>query len=200
MSQNIKDIMSISNVKISDLTANPAPLGLMGFGMTTVLLNIHNAGFYPMNSMILAMGIFYGGIAQVIAGIMEWKKGNTFGTTAFTSYGLFWLSLVGILLIPKSADYSGFATTAQPLAAYLFMWGIFTLYMFIGTLKASRILQVVFLLLTILFFLLAAGNFLGNPAILQIAGYEGILTGFAAIYGAMGQVLNEMYGKKMIPL
>jgi succinate-acetate transporter protein len=200
MSQNIKDIMSISNVKITDLTANPAPLGLMGFGMTTVLLNIHNAGFYPMNSMILAMGIFYGGIAQVIAGIMEWKKGNTFGTTAFTSYGLFWLSLVGILLIPKSADYSGFATTAQPLAAYLFMWGIFTLYMFIGTLKASRILQVVFLLLTILFFLLAAGNFLDNPAILQIAGYEGILTGFAAIYGAMGQVLNEMYGKKMIPL
>src|SRR5665647_3011454 len=118
MSQNIKDIMNVRDVKITDLTANPAPLGLMGFGMTTILLNIHNAGFYPMNSMILAMGLFYGGIAQVIAGIMEWKKGNTFGTTAFTSYGLFWLSLVGIVMIPKSAEYSGFATDAAPCLLY----------------------------------------------------------------------------------
>ncbi|RPJ79339.1 MAG: hypothetical protein EHM20_01695 [Alphaproteobacteria bacterium] len=200
MSQNVKDIMNIRDVKIADLTANPAPLGLMGFAMTTILLNIHNAGFYPMNSMILAMGIFYGGIAQVIAGIMEWKKGNTFGTTAFTSYGLFWLSLVGLVLLPKSPDYSGFATDAVPLAAYLFMWGLFTLYMFIGTLKATRALQVVFLTLTILFFLLAAGNFLHSESILRIAGYEGIITGFSAFYAAMGQVLNEMYGKKIIPL
>lgn len=78
MSQNIKDVMDIRDIKIKDLTANPAPLGLMGFGMTTVLLNIHNAGFYPMNAMILSMGFFYGGLAQVIAGIQEWKKGNTF--------------------------------------------------------------------------------------------------------------------------
>ncbi len=200
MSQSIKDITNISNVKITDLTANPAPLGLMGFGMTTVLLNIHNAGFYPMNSMILAMGFFYGGLAQVIAGIMEWKKGNTFGTTAFTSYGLFWLTLVGLVLLPKSEEYAGFATASFPFAAYLFMWGLFTLYMFIGTLKATRALQVVFLTLTILFFLLAAGNYLGSEEILKIAGYEGILTGLSAIYAAMGQVLNEMYGKKMIPL
>jgi len=74
--------------KIKDTTANPAPLGLLGFGLTTVLLNIHNAGFYGLNTMILGMGICYGGIAQIIAGIMEWKKGNTFGATAFTSYGL----------------------------------------------------------------------------------------------------------------
>ena len=75
---------------ITDHTANPAPLGLLGFGMTTVLLNLHNAGFFELGSMILAMGIFYGGMAQVITGVMEWKKGNTFGTVAFTSYGLFW--------------------------------------------------------------------------------------------------------------
>jgi len=75
---------------ITDNTANPAPLGLLGFGMTTVLLNLHNAGFFELGSMILAMGIFYGGMAQVITGVMEWKKGNTFGTVAFTSYGLFW--------------------------------------------------------------------------------------------------------------
>ncbi|KKG13142.1 MULTISPECIES: acetate uptake transporter [unclassified Methanosarcina] len=200
MSQSVKDITNISSVKIADLTANPAPLGLMGFGMTTVLLNIHNAGFYPMNSMILSMGIFYGGLAQVIAGIEEWKKGNTFGATAFTSYGLFWLSLVGLVLIPKPEGYSMFATEAFPFAAYLFMWGVFTLFMFIGTLKGSRALSVVFLTLTILFFLLAAGNYLGSAAILKIAGYEGILTGLSAIYTAMGQVLNEAYGKKMVPL
>src|SRR5512133_1556054 len=81
--------------------ANPAPLGLMGFGMTTVLLNIHNAGFFPLSAMILAMGIFYGGIAQVIAGYCEFKKGNTFGMTAFSSYGLFWISLVALWVIPK---------------------------------------------------------------------------------------------------
>src|SRR6476646_3246184 len=89
--------------QIKDATGNPAPLGLLGFGMTTVLLNLHNAGFYEMNSMILAMGICYGGAAQIIAGLMEWKKGNTFATTAFISYGLFWLSLVTLILLPKLA-------------------------------------------------------------------------------------------------
>lgn len=200
MSQGVNDVMNIRDVKIKDLTANPAPLGLMAFGMTTVLLNIHNAGFYPMNAMILSMGFFYGGIAQVIAGIEEWKKGNTFGATAFTSYGFFWLTLVGIVLLPKSGNYSGLAAEAFPFAAYLVMWGIFTFFMFIGTLRGSRALSVVFLTLTILFFLLAAGNYLGSAAILKIAGYEGIFTGLSAIYTALGQVLNEAYGKKMIPL
>lgn len=202
MSQEIKDVMSIRDIKITDLSANPAPLGLMGFGMTTVLLNIHNAGFYPMNAMILSMGFFYGGLAQIIAGIMEWKKGNTFGTTAFTSYGLFWLTLVGIVLLPRSENHAGLATEAFPFAAYLFMWGVFTLFMFIGTLKGSKALSVVFLALAVLFFLLAAGNYLGSAGagILTIAGYEGIFTGLAAIYTALGQVLNEAYGRKIVPL
>ena len=78
--------------------ANPGPLGLMGFGMTTILLNIHNAGFFPVMTAIVSMGIFYGGLAQVIAGILEFRKGNTFGTTAFTSYGFFWIALVGICI------------------------------------------------------------------------------------------------------
>ena len=86
----------INETIIKDTSANPAPLGLTGFGMTTVLLNVHNAGFYPNNSMILGMGIFVGGIAQIIAGVLESKKNNTFGTTAFTAYGSFWLSLVTI--------------------------------------------------------------------------------------------------------
>lgn len=202
MSQEIKDIMSIRDIKITDLSANPAPLGLMGFGMTTVLLNIHNAGFYPMNAMILSMGFFYGGLAQIIAGIMEWKKGNTFGTTAFTSYGLFWLTLVGIVLLPLSENHAGLVTESFPFAAYLFMWGVFTLFMFVGTLKGSKALSVVFLALAVLFFLLAAGNYLGSAGagILIIAGYEGIFTGLAAIYTALGQVLNEAYGRKIVPL
>jgi succinate-acetate transporter protein len=87
-----------SVTQIKDTTGNPAPLGLLGFGMTTVLLNVHNAGFYELNSMVLAMGICYGGLAQVIAGIMEWRKNNTFAATAFVSYGLFWLSLVTMII------------------------------------------------------------------------------------------------------
>jgi len=90
-----------TEVAISDTTGNPAPLGLCAFGMTTVLLNLHNAGYYPLDSMILAMGIFYGGLAQVIAGAMEWKKKNTFATLAFTSYGMFWLTLVALIVMPK---------------------------------------------------------------------------------------------------
>src|SRR6185369_3672247 len=87
--------------QIKDTTGNPAPLGLLGFGMTTVLLTLHNAGFYELNSMILCMGLFYGGMAQIVAGILEAKKNNTFGLTAFTSYGFFWLTLVGLIVMPK---------------------------------------------------------------------------------------------------
>jgi succinate-acetate transporter protein len=176
-----------------DITANPAPLGLMGFGMTTVLLNLHNAGFFALGSMILAMGIFYGGIAQIIAGIMEWKKGNTFGTAAFTSYGLFWLSLVALIVMPKMgwAD----ATQSTAMAAYLFMWGLFTTLMFIGTLKIGGPLQFVFGSLALLFFLLAAGDYTGSTVIQHIAGYEGIICGFSAIYTALAQVLGELYRK-----
>jgi succinate-acetate transporter protein len=190
--------MSNGLVTIQDTTANPAPLGLMGFGMTTVLLNIHNAGFFPLDSMILAMGIFYGGLAQVIAGIMEWKKNNTFGTTAFTSYGLFWLSLVFLLLIKQWGWWQG--PTAGAMAAYLFMWGLFTFFMFIGTLKANKALQFVFATLTLLFWLLAWGDATGSTAIKHFAGYEGIVCGFSAIYTAMAQVWNEMYGKTILPL
>ena len=185
-------------IQIEDKTSNPAPLGLMGFGMTTILLNIHNAGFFGLGSMILAMGIFYGGLAQIIAGIMEWKKGNTFGTTAFTSYGLFWLSLVGIFVFPEKGI--GAAAENSAMVAYLFMWGVFTLFMFIGTLKLNRALQVVFLTLTILFFLLAAGDATGSAVLKTITGYEGILCGASAIYAAVAQVLNEVYGKTILPL
>jgi len=183
---------------IKDITANPAPLGLLGFGMTTVLLNIHNAGIYPLGSMILAMGIFYGGLAQVIAGIQEWKKGNTFGATAFTSYGLFWLSLVALLLMPKLGWWDKNESTAT--AAYFFMWGLFTLIMFIGTLKLNGALQFVFGSLTVLFFLLMIRDLTGSSVVGVIAGWEGIICGLSAIYAGLAQVLNEVNGKVVWPI
>ena len=183
---------------IADQTGNPAPLGLLGFGMTTVLLNVHNAGFFALSTMILAMGIFYGGIAQVIAGIMEWKKGNTFATTAFISYGFFWLTLVALILMPE--HQLGTAADSNAMGTFLFMWGLFTAVMFIGTLKLNRALQFVFGSLTILFFLLTIADFTGSALIKQIAGYEGIICGLSAIYAGLAQVLNEVYGETVAPL
>ncbi len=182
-----------------DTTANPAPLGLLGFGMTTVLLNLHNAGFFELNSMILAMGICYGGLAQIIAGIMEWKKGNTFGTTAFTSYGCFWFSLVALVLLPKMTTGAA-ATTSHALGAYLVLWGLFTGVMYFGTLRLNRALQWVFATLTILFFLLAGAEFSGNGGLAHFAGYEGILCGLLAMYAGLAQVVNELYGSVVLPL
>ena len=187
-----------SLLEIKDATANPAPLGLFGFGMTTVLLNIHNAGFYGINSMILAMGIFYGGISQMIAGAMEWKKKNTFGMVAFTSYGAFWLTLVALIVLPKMGLVD--KTSNAGMVCYLVMWGIFTFLMFIGTLKLNRALQFIFLSLVVLFFLLAIGDATENTAIKHFAGFEGIVCGASAIYAAIAQVLNEVYGKTVLPL
>jgi hypothetical protein len=181
---------------ITDTTANPAPLGLLGFGMTTILLNLHNAGFYAMDTMILSMGIFIGGTAQVIAGAMEWKKKNTFGTTAFTMYGFFWLSLVALLVMPKLG--LGEAATPVSMGWYLAVWGLFTACMFVGTLKLNRALQVVFLSLTVLFAMLAYGDFTGGSK--TLAGYEGIFCGLSAFYAAIAQILNEVYGRKVLPL
>jgi succinate-acetate transporter protein len=190
----------MSQASHSDATANPAPLGLMGFGMTTVLLNFHNAGFYPLDSMILAMGIFYGGIAQVIAGIMEWKKGNTFAATAFTSYGMFWLSLVALIMLPKSALGIAAPGPDAAMPAYLGMWGVFTAVLFIATLRLNRALQVVFGTLTLLFVLLALGDATQNEAITHVAGWEGLLCGASAIYAGLAQVLNEVYGRTVWPI
>jgi len=184
--------------RVVDTTSNPAPLGLLGFGMTTVLLNMHNAGMFGIGTMILGMGIFIGGLAQVLAGTMEWKKGNTFGTTAFTLYGFFWLSLVGLLVMPKMGW--GTAATNVEMAAYLSVWGLFTSVMFVGTLRLNRALQVVFASLAVLFFLLAIGDITENTGIKTFAGWEGIFCGLSAMYAALAQVLNEVYGKVVLPL
>lgn len=183
---------------VKDGIANPAPLGLCAFGMTTVLLNVHNAGIFEMNSMILAMGIFYGGLAQVIAGVIEAKKNNTFGLTAFTSYGFFWLSLVGLIVMPKLGWVA--APAGSAMVAYLSIWGLFTLLMFFGTLRLNRALQFVFGSLVVLFALLAIGDATGNKSIGQLAGYEGIICGASAIYTGIALLLNELYEKTVLPI
>jgi len=193
-----QDLKPDTLLNMKDTTANPAALGLAAFGMTTILLNLHNAGFFALGTMILAMGIFYGGLAQIIAGVMEWKKGNTFGTTAFTSYGCFWLTLVGLLVLPQLGW--GVAPATPAMAAYLTIWGIFTAVMFFGTLKANRALQFIFASLAVLFFLLAIGDATGNAVITRIAGYEGIICGLSAVYTALAQVINEAHGRTILPL
>ena len=187
--------------------ANPAPLGLLGFGVTTVLLNLVNAGAFPLDTVILAMGIAYGGLAQVIVGIMEFRKGNTFGTVAFMSYGLFWWSLVMLLVLPKLSFLSGFsAPSASSLAAYFIMWGIFTFGMFFGTLKANRALQFVFGSLTILFFMLTIRELTNNPTLFgsvtfnTITGIEGVICGLSAVYLGIAEVLNEANQKTVLPI
>jgi len=197
---------------MSEKTANPAPLGLLGFGMTTVLLNfVHNFGLTPtVDSMILAMGLAYGGLAQVIAGIMEYKKGNTFGTVAFTSYGLFWWSYAFLNLLPLQYFFYGIPSASnEAIMAYYFMWGLFTFAMFFGTLKKNRALQFVFMSLAILFFLLAVKSALLAYTSLtitdlelftRIIGVEGIVCGLSAVYLALAEVLNEMHGKTVLPI
>jgi len=179
--------------------ANPAPLGLFGFGMTTILLNLHNAGFFKMNAMILAMGLCYGGAAQVVAGALEYKKNNTFGMTAFLSYGFFWLSLVAIILLPK------IDATLKPddpaMASYLGLWGLFTFGLFLGTFRISVALQVVFGTLVVLFLMLAAGHaFHLGESFEHLTGFEGIFCGASACYTGLAHVLNELAARTILPL
>ncbi len=190
--------LKVSNAKES-IVANPAPLGLLGFGMTTVMLNLHNADIIPLSIMIVAMGFALGGAAQIIAGIMEFMKGNTFGATAFTAYGFFWWSLIVIWGNPLK-DGGMASADKQSMGFYLAIWGVFTLFMFIGTLKHNRASQVVFGTLTLLFFLLAIGDFTGNETITHVAGWVGLFCGASAIYNSMGQILNHEFKKTVLPL
>ncbi len=187
-----------TTIRIADTSSNPAPLGLAAFGMTTILLNIHNAGFFAMDTMIFAMGIFYGGIAQVIAGIMESKKKNTFGFTAFISYGFFWIALVGLMVMPKLGW--GDAPSKASMVSFLGVWCLFSMFMLIATFKLNRALQIVFALLVLLFILLICANITGSDTIHKLAGFEGIVCGLSALYASMAQVINELFGKTVMPI
>ncbi|XHH09695.1 MAG: acetate uptake transporter [Candidatus Bathyarchaeia archaeon] len=186
--------------------ANPAPLGLLGFGLTTVLLNLHNAGLFQLDTMILSMGLAYGGLAQIITGLMEFRRGNTFGTVVFTSYGLFWWSLIMLTLLPQTTIFAGLQSPSPiSMGAYFLLWGIFTLAMGYGTLKASKTLQIVFATTIILFFMLSITSFTDNPILFgnftltNLTGIEGVICGSSAIYYAIALVLNEVHEKIILP-
>lgn len=190
--------MTTEHVQLKDQTSNPAPLGLMGFALTTILLNIHNAGFFPVDTMIMGMGIFFGGIAQFCAGAMEWKKGNMFGSVAFMSYGSFWLTLVFLWV---GADLMGLQRpNGASMGCYLFMWGLYTFVFFIQTLNGATISKLLFFTLFVLFMLLAFTNFTGNVTLGRIAGFEGILCGSLAFYEASAIMINDKYGRTILPM
>jgi len=185
---------------IVDKTANAAPLGFTGLGLAAVLLSLSYIGVYPVGSMIVSMAIFLGGFAQVFAGIMSWKKGDIFAGTAFSAFGLFWFSLAGLIIMPAMgwtiAPDSGIA-----MAAYLFIWGVYTFVMLIITMKIGvRALQFVFVTLFILFMLLAVVNATGNAGLLVVAGYVGLIMGLGSLYTALAMVMNEVHGKTVAPL
>lgn len=189
---------SRNNLFLMDNTANPAPLGLCAFGATTILLSIHNAGITGLTSPIVAMALLYGGLAQVIVGIMEWKKNNTFGMVTFGSFGLFWLSFAAIMILPSL----GLATapTAVDLAAFLGVWGLLIFGLFICTLKMHRILMVTFAAVLLLVILLVAANLTGIHLIHTLAGVTGIVAGVLALYMGVGAVINEIYGSRILPV
>src|SRR5215831_10725759 len=177
--------------------ANPAPLGLCAFALTTFVLSTINAGWFPAGAtnVVVGLALFYGGLGQVIAGIWELKSGNTFGATAFTSYGGFWLSF-GVILIPGSGVLTAIAPVIHPaLGVYLLAWAIFTALMFLGTLRANLALMAVFGLLTLTFLFLALGELLVSTGLHVFGGYLGILTAIAAWYTALAGILAQ--GKQM---
>jgi len=185
--------------EIIDKTANAAPLGFTGLGLAAVLLSLSYIGVYPVESMIVSMAIFLGGFAQVFAGIMSWKKGDIFAGTAFSAFGLFWFSLAGLLVMPAIGWAEASSGTAM--AAYLFIWGVYTFVMLIATMKIGvRALQFVFVTLFLLFILLAVVNATGSTGLLVVAGYVGLVMGLGALYTALGMVMNEIHGKTVIPL
>ncbi|MBR0572863.1 MULTISPECIES: acetate uptake transporter [Pasteurellaceae] len=178
------------------ITTNPAPLGLCGFALTTWLLSLINTGHFSGSNvgLVLAMGLAFGGTAQMIAGMFEFAKGNTFGFTAFTSYGAFWWSFALFKLFFTTGVETSF------IAWYLVAWGTFTLMMFVATLTKPRALQTIFGLLTLTFYLLAIGDFTTNHTITHIGGYFGYLTALAAFYLASAEVINESFGRTLLPI
>ncbi len=180
--------------------ADPAPLGLAAFALTTFMLSLFNAGLLPeaAEPIVFPLALFYGGLAQVLAGMWEFRNKNTFAATAFTSYGAFWLSfwaLVTFYMDRIPEEHVGLVV-----GWFLIAWGIFTAYMLIGTFQVNAALIIVFLLLTITFFVLGIGDLLGANLIVNIGGYLGLATAFAAWYLSAADVINATHGRTVLPV
>ena len=176
--------------------ANPAPLGLTGFALTTWMLSMVNAGWYTGAGvpLVLASAFAFGGTAQFFAGLMEMPRGNTFGFVAFCSYGAFWWTFalfVQFFAAKVPADFVGW---------WLVMWGVFTFYMWIGSLALNRALMLIFLALWITFFLLGFGDLLGMPQLHPLGGYMGLVTAVLAFYLAAAEIINETHGRTVLPI
>jgi len=198
LSKEVDELKGRPPVVLSEKLANPAPLGLAGFGLTTLVLNVVNADIVSSESMgmVLPLGLLYGGLAQFLAGMWEAKKGNTFGLTAFGSFGAFWMAL-GVMLILESTEVVS-KVPPSGMSVFLVAWGLFTAFMTVGTLKISRALQVVFVTLTVLFFLLAAGEH--NETVMRIAGAVGLVCAGSALYASAATLINETWGRQVLPL
>lgn len=180
--------------------ADPAPLGLAAFALTTFLLSLFNAGLLNEagEPVVFSLALFYGGLGQFAAGMWEFKNKNTFGATAFTSYGAFWLAFWG--LEHFYADKIPAAQLEVGVGWFLIAWGIFTAYMWIGSFKVNTAVMIVFLLLTTTFFLLGLGDLLGATGIGMIGGYVGIATAIAAWYASAAVVINTNFGRTVLPV
>jgi succinate-acetate transporter protein len=175
---------------------NPASLGLAAFALTTWLLSMINAGWFSGGSLglVLAVAFAFGGSMQIVAGLMEIPRGNTFGATAFLSYGAFWWSFALFALFLHEQVPAAFV------GWYLLLWGVFTFYMWIATFRSSRALQGVFVALWATFFLLAAGEWLGSAALRHAGGYGGLLTALLAFYLSAAEIINESLGRTVLPI
>jgi len=179
--------------------ADPGPLGLAAFALTTFCLSMINAGLVSKATepIVFGLALAYGGGAQILAGMWEFKKGNTFGATAFTSYGAFWISFWAFVQFDAAKVPAANVHTA--VALYLFAWGIFTLYMFIASLRTSTAVTSVFATLTITFFLLAFGNAGPHAGIIKAGGYVGLVTAILAWYASTAGVLQSTFGRNILP-
>jgi len=185
---------------VENKLANPAAIGLAAFGLTTFLLNVVNAGLVPAEAigMVLPMGLFYGGVAQFAAGMWEVKRGDTFGATAFTSFGAFWIAFAAMLLLEGNGLMA--AVPASGVAWFLIAWGMFSFYMTIGATQVTKLLTIVFATLTLLFFMLAVADFTGSALLKQIAGFEGIVVAMLALYHGAAVLLQESFGYPVLPV
>ncbi len=176
--------------------ANPAPLGLSGFALTTFLLSMINIGWFTGANMpmVLACAFAFGGTAQFATGIMEMPRGNSFGTVAFCGYGAFWWSFALFVLFLSKGVTGAFV------GWYLFLWGLFTMFMWVASLKKAKALMLVFLFLMATFYLLAIGAWAGADMINVIGGYFGLITAVLAFYLAAAESINESWGKTVLPV